>query len=362
MPVPGQTAVSRPLHLVLHIGTRKTGTSSLQFFLRDNRRRLIDLGHLYPESPGRARHERFGLFLKSDEELKRSIEWHRQRYARPSRFRQSFRQRLLREIEESGLSNVLLSDEILFESSDFALQRLGRFTRRYAESLRVVVYLRRQDDYLTSLYQQEVKTGEVRRLDSWVRQEPTDGYDYHARLRTWRRLVGPTDMVVRRFEPGAWEGGSLHQDFLSAVGINARADELEQTPDRNESLDAESVELLRLLNVYRVENHDAVVGLVDNREMVKRLVRASDGPSVTLPESTLDDFMSRWTASNEAVAHEFLGNGTGELFHGPRKSRNVTTEQRLDPDRLDHFIDLLDLPEPWHLPLRRLAEREAGRR
>jgi hypothetical protein len=69
--------------------------------------------------------------------------------------------------------------------------------------------------------------------------------------------------------------------------------------------------------------------------------------------------MEQWEASNRAVAREFLGDETGQLFRAPRKTRNTTTEQRLDPARLDHFITLLELPERMHSPLRRLVEREA---
>ena len=44
---------SKRLALTLHIGTGKTGTTSLQSFLRQNRPRLADAGWLYPRSPGR---------------------------------------------------------------------------------------------------------------------------------------------------------------------------------------------------------------------------------------------------------------------------------------------------------------------
>jgi hypothetical protein len=59
------------------------------------------------------------------------------------------------------------------------------------------------------------------------------------------------------------------------------------------------------------------------------------------------------------VALDFLGDASGELFHTPRKTRDTTTEQHLDPARLDHFLTLLELPERVHTPLRRLVEREA---
>jgi hypothetical protein len=73
----------------------------------------------------------------------------------------------------------------------------------------------------------------------------------------------------------------------------------------------------------------------------------------------LDAFMERWEESNRAVAREFLGDEKGQLFRAPRKTHDTTTEQRLDPARLDHFLGLLELPKRMHTPLRRLVEREA---
>lgn len=355
------TPLSRPLDLVVHIGTGKTGTSSLQFFMRDNRDRLLELGHLYPRSPGGARHGRLSLFVKSDEEVLSAPNWSRQKESDPAGFRKAFRRRLFSEIEASGVSRVILSDEVLYGCSDPALQRLREFTGRIARSLRLVVYLRRQDDQMVSRYQQMVKTGEVRRLAEWAQQDMARIYDYHARLRTWSRLLEPTEFVVRRFERDRFVDGSLHQDFLDAVGVDVRADELEQVPDRNESLDAESVEFLRLVNLHRVENEAARVGVIDNRKLVRQLAEASTGSVITLPDRVLDEFMGLWAEANRAVAREFVGDETGELFRMPRRSGNTTTEQRFDPGRLDDFVTRLDLPEQWHAPLRRLAEREASR-
>jgi hypothetical protein len=353
----GRTAT---LDLVLHIGSGKTGTSSIQTFLNRNRDRLADLGHLYPKTPGVTRHIRLGLFIRPDDALDDYIGWHRQCASSPEAFRRTFRRRLFREINESGLSRVLFSDEALYGSSRESLRRLSRFTHRIAGSLRLVVYLRRQDDHLASRYQQRVKIGETKRLSDWVNEpDLSDAYDYDARLRMWERLLDPDEFVVRRFERDSFVDGSLLQDFLDASGVDARAEEMAQGPSRNISLDAESVEFLRILNLYRVENEAARVGLIDNRKLVTRLVEQTRGPVLTLPTAALDEFMERWEEGNRAVAERYLHDGTGELFRMPRKTDNITSDQHLDPDRLNHFRTVLELPEQLHAPLRQLVEREA---
>jgi hypothetical protein len=352
--------LSRPLDLVLHIGSGKAGSTSIQFFLRDNRERLSQLGVLYPKSPGQARHSQLSLFVKSADELQTAPEWPRQKQSDPAEFRKAFRRRLFSEIERSGLSKVLLSDEVLFGSSVSALRRLRRFTDRIADNLRVVVYLRRQDDHMVSRYQQGVKIGWVQRLADWAREDMTSLYDYHTRLRTWQRLLEPSALVVRRFESDAFVDGSLFTDFLVAAGIEGKLDAIDTGPRRNTSLDAESVEFLRLLNLYRVENEGAVPGVIDNRAVTRRLAAASHGPSLTLPGRLLDDFMAVWEEPNRRVAREFLGDEEGRLFRTPRKTTDTTTVQMLEPDRLDHFFTLVELPEYLHAPLRLLAEREAN--
>jgi hypothetical protein len=354
-----RSPLSKPRDVVLHIGTGKTGTSSVQFFLRDNRERLLELGYLYPKSPGGARHGRLSLFIKSDEELLDSPNWLRQNRSDPVRFRRAFRRRLFSEIESSGVSRVLLSDEVLFMQPDRALKRLRHLTDRIAQSLRLVVYLRRQDDHMVSRYQQGVKIGWVMRLREWAQEDMSSLYDYHARLRTWRRLLEPTELVVRRFEPDSFVDGSLYQDFLDAAGIEVRVKDLEVVPRRNESLDAECVEFLRLLNLHRVENEGETPGVIDNRHLVKRLSETSTGPVLTLPAAFLDTFMAQWEESNRRVALDILSDESGQLFHLPRKTRDCTTRQHLDPSRLDHFLDVAEIPERVHAPLRRLAEREA---
>jgi hypothetical protein len=352
---------TEPLDVVLHIGSGKTGTSSIQHFLHTNRARLADLGYLYPKTPGRLRHIRLGLSLLANEALPDSPDRRQvERFASPEAFRRAFRRRLFREINQSGLSQLVLSDEGLWGLPDDALPRLSRFTRRIAGSFRVVVYLRRQDDHLVSRYQQVVKLNETRRLvDRMEQVEWSRTYDYHSRIRTWRRLVEPDEFVIRRFERDSFVDRSLLQDFLTAAGIDARADELEGVEPHNESLDAESVEFLRILNLLRVEEPTLAPLVGGNFPLIPRLAIASTGPTLTLPTQTLDTFMAQWEESNRRVAVEMLGDESGQLFHGPRRTRNRTTEQHLDPGRLEHFLTLLELPEQVHAPLRTLVERES---
>ncbi len=349
--------------VVLHVGMGKTGTSSLQARLHRNRGRLAKRGVLYPASPGKRRHIRLGLAMQPNEHSPRtSVDWRRQQVSTPAELRPMFEDALFEELAGSRASRVLLSDEALFGAAHDGIRNLRELLDRVARSVRVVVYLRRQDDHACSRYQQVVKrSGEVRRLSERVEEMDLSAvYDYHSRLVAWRDLMHPDELVVRTFEKDRFLGGSLFQDFLDATGIGIDPEELGEGPTRNESLDAESVEFLRLFNIHHRDLGETP-GLSSTTQIIRSLERASSGPTLTLPADQLDGFMAKWEESNRAVARDFAPDGPETLFVSERKVRGTTTEQHLDPARLDHFFEVLDLPAEVHAPMRAIAEREAGR-
>ncbi len=335
----------------------------MQSFLDRNRGRLADVGWLYPRSLGRTRHVPFGLWTRSDQELDVAFREGRpgtRRFEGPEQLRREVPARLFSEVRRTGLGRVLLSDEALYASSEPALERLRLLLDEHASEVRLICYLRRQDELLVSHYQQVVKAQATRTLVERVAERdlsPT--YDYDARLRTWLRVIDPEELVVRRFERDRFRNGSLYDDFVSAAGLGISTDDV-PPQEHNESLDAESVEFLRLLNLYRRE-HGHPPGLPENRQLVPTLARLSTGPTLTLPDAELDRFMARWTDSNERVARELLGERDGVLFDARASGGSTTTEQRLDPARLDRFLEALEALPPWiEAALRRIAVREAA--
>jgi hypothetical protein len=354
--------VAHPVDVVLHIGTGKTGTTTLQSVLGRSRSTLLAGGILYPRAFGGTRHLRFGFFVQPDPQLVRSPEWLRAGNADtdPADFRRVVRRRLRREITPD-VQRILISEESLYRRNAATIARVRQFTEARGGSVRVVIYLRRQDDHLASNYQQVVKGGGIARFDQWVGSDMQYMYDYHRHLARWRDHLGPATFVVRTFEPERFLRGSLVADFLDAAGLDVDETQLAPVERYNESLCAEAVEVLRILNLYRVESHGAQAGLIINIDYTRRLHQV-DGPLLTLPAADLDHFQAQWEACNRAVAREFLDKPDGELFAARRREVRTTTEQVLDPARLDDYFTLLEIPEDQHAAIRAIAEREAAHR
>ncbi|MCL2542707.1 MAG: hypothetical protein FWE71_09665 [Nocardioidaceae bacterium] len=348
----------RQPEVVLHIGSGKTGTSGIQGFLARRREALLRAGVLYPEAMGAARHLHLSQSVRPDEHLLRSLVWRRGSYADPSSYRQQHREALDREVAAARPERILFSDEGLYSLGPEPLARLRTLLDAYAGARTVLVYLRPQDEHLVSRYQQSVKTGLTERLADFAEGDHAHLYDYEHRLAQWAAAMDPARIVVRRFQPAAFVGGSPLTDFLDATGLD-----LDPGPAahrrQNDSLDAESVELLRLLNLDAVEHSDERPGSIDNRALVDVLLQRPRGAVLTLPEATMERFAARWADGNAAVARRYLGTDT--LFApADRSSRTTTTEQRLSPDRADALLDGLAVPSERRARVRAIAEREAG--
>lgn len=350
--------------LTLHMGSGKTGTSSIQAMLDQRRPDLLSTGVLYPLTPGRTRHVRLGLSLRTDQQLAGQPSWPQQQYDDPAAFRAWFRDALLREITDSDATEVLMSDEALYGSNQAMLDQLrdlvDAVTEDQRHSLRLLVYLRRQDDHLVSRYQQVIKTGETRRLTQRMAETDFAGvYDYAGRLRLWQRRLSPTAILVRPFERAGFAGGSLLTDFVHTAGLDLPT-QSDPVGERNASLDAETVEFLRLVNLAKCDGALPGWQVRDQRQLADHLASISTGPTLSLPTQVLEQFMEPWVEGNRAVAREFLPDHADELFQAPRKSAGTTTDQRLDPQRAEEILSSVALPERAHPAIRALAMREAS--
>lgn len=347
------------MDIYLHIGSGKTGTSSIQNLLSVNRDTLAARGYLYPQSPGRERHTRMGFYGRNDASLQRMPNWPRFGKGTPDEFRERFAQEFVTELSECGLDRVILSDEGMYGLKPVEIERLRALLERVADNVHVIVYLRRQDDHLISRYQQVVKTGETRTLAEHVEVDLSETYDYLKRLNRWADRLQPTSFTVRRFERGSFVGGDLIHDFLSLVGLDDALDELESPPPGvNASLDADAVKFLRLWNLKRVKFNDATPGNMNNRRHIPVLSELSTGPVLTLPEDVLDRWMAQWDEVNQAVARDYLGDESGVLFRDPRRTRNVTTDPRLSARARERILCRFDVPLRAKNQLRELTEQQ----
>jgi len=193
--------------VALHIGIHKTGSKTLQAFLRHNAPILHELGFHLPKA---------GCIDPEVSSNAHNIAWELldipQHVAAAGTWLQ-----LLREIEESASRTTILSAEDFEFLDDDAVERIARDLRRYKTS--AIVYLRRHDHLFVSEYAHLLRDGTtVVSFDDWLKVSALDPrYDYRGLLERWEKRG--FELIVRSFESEIFRHRELSLDFLDALGV-----------------------------------------------------------------------------------------------------------------------------------------------
>ncbi|HEV7266704.1 MAG TPA: tetratricopeptide repeat protein [Falsiroseomonas sp.] len=297
--------------LILHIGQSKTGTSSIQRVLGARRAALAALGVCYPLSPGWANH---GLLPASLVPVERLGHFHPNVWegmppaARLARFRADFAAELaaipantrLLLISAEQMFGLLDTEESLGALRDLLAPRVG--------SVRVVMYLRRQDSHFASGYTQALRVGHVGPpVLPPGGPEQLRGYDYDAILDLWARVFGEAAMQPRVFEPESLLNRDVVDDFLAFCGIEL--DVAKDDPDRqsNLSLTPGGIDLVRAMAEALT---DAPGGLNGASPLWRRFVAAANehlpGRGWKPAPTEAAAFLARFAAVNEAVRRRWF--------------------------------------------------------
>lgn len=187
--------------LILHIGANKTGSSAVQSFLRLNFKTLRSLGYRVPD-------RELGLTDKITGEHVFATQGFINR-AEPTGLAGK-----LASLMQAPESTVIVSAENLSNGQNFqyfnpALQGLN---------CKVILYIRRQDELLTSSWQQWNSKREVdfnawlilalQRLGHWKRC--IDG---------WESVVGAGNVMLRLFQRSDLVNADVVDDFISLLGL-----------------------------------------------------------------------------------------------------------------------------------------------
>jgi hypothetical protein len=243
--------------LVLHIGTEKTGTTTLQRFLHSNRQRLLGDGWTVPTSLGEPDQRRLAAICNDDSFVDAFL----RRYgladpAARAEARAKWTEHFAKEVAAATTPNMVISSEHLssrlFTASE--MDRLCRFLAPHFEAIDVVVYLREPLAAALSLLSTQVQVGDPNGTlpppptawgegndRSWI-----SVCDHRQTLQRWEAAF-PGRLNVRIFEPDTLAEGSILSDFRSILGIAGNSGYVE--PERaNESLGATGIALLAALN------------------------------------------------------------------------------------------------------------------
>jgi hypothetical protein len=317
--------------LIIHIGYHKTATTTLQRFLTDNVKVLAKHGVLYPKS-GRADGETHGLLAN---------------LLKPENNRESDGlecwKKLDNELAQFQGHTAILSSECFLESRKIP-PVIARLSSNY--NVKIVVYLRRQDHWIQSVYN-EVVADSMRRHVGSIKdlREYRDGWlEYDKILALWQESFGPGSLVVRPFEKGQFRGNDVRLDFLHALGLDFQP-ELKLNGSRsqsNPSMPPELVEFLRRCNLIAMTypQHQELVGAM--REVGLHWNGAQLPTNAWISGADKQDLVKQFDDCNRRLGRDYGANATN-LFQEawPQASGSALGDELLGPELQHEIFDKL---------------------
>jgi hypothetical protein len=242
--------------VVLHIGTEKTGSTSLQQFLSQHSDDLQRSGLWPARCAGLASSRLLATVClpatdHEDDHLLALTDG-------SQAARADLRHRFLRDLRQE-LTSLPPGGRLVF-SSEHLHARLRRsedvqrlrtlLLEAGAGPVQVVVYLRDPVALAESLYSTWIRSG---RTDRGLPADPADGNvrylcDHPATLARWRLVFGDGAVQARLFKPQALVGGRVESDFLALLGCDPGAGPGAGAPRANPSLAPWGLEVLRRWN------------------------------------------------------------------------------------------------------------------
>ncbi len=303
----------------ISIGTPKTGTTALQTFMRKNDGEMRKQGYCYPLLTlgiSGLYKDRNGQFLIYESKQENKEEHQAQ-----------IKEKAYQQLGELAKKypNIVLSDEQIWyrcrKEENFWSKVIEDFRKIDCE-VKVIVYLRRQDLLIQSLWNQSIK---MFRKGTMTFQEAMDNnyfryfpMDYYENLKFIEKDLGKENIIVRPYERGRFEGEehSIFSDFFQSVGLHLTDDFDREESTRNLGLEGNFIEIKRLIN-----------GVPEYRKMRDFLSRPVLYASTWHSEQGHHEkegmfryeeqvaYLEQFQESNQKVAEEYLGRKGEPLFY-----------------------------------------------
>ena len=207
------------MRCILHIGTEKTGSTSLQTALSVNREYLSERGIFYSKAAGRLNSRALAAAFchySSDDYLARlGIEDTTQHI--------SWRNNLLDKIREEVVTAQTGHDTFLLSSEHFSsrlvseeqIASLKSFLLTLFADFDVACYLRRQDRMAVSRHNEVLRAGFAEPILPNVQASDSLPllFDFEALLRRWSKLAGQSALKPRIYDKKALVDGDVVDDF-----------------------------------------------------------------------------------------------------------------------------------------------------
>ena len=303
------------MRLILHIGTEKTATTTIQHFLYQSRAALAEKGIVLSDVLGSPNNRKLPAYYQSDIRLdeffrKRQIRTIQQKEAFFDGFEDEFRGEVAA-LAKTADCMVITSEHLRSALQDPGdIQKLHGLLAPLFSEIRVVCYFREQSAMVKSLYSTGIKSGVTKTFDEVLLEcTPQEHrYNYHASFSKWAAVFGMDNMQARLFQKDQLFQGDICADFLQIVDPQLTVGDFDPLlGNMNESLGYRGIELGRINNVVNAKYHADGAHSLARRRVLGAIMKTGMAQQGGLDVSAAPEIHAAFDASNRAFAKAFLG-------------------------------------------------------
>jgi len=298
---------------IIHIGTPRTGTTSIQDFLGKNREVLKKQGIFIPtSSAGWCTGNQVDLAAVACDPTKWAggACWFTTML--PAGYTTTDQDKLWEECRHKIIANCTEDDQVIFSCEQLVffdkheIERVKTLLGSTFEDITVIMYFRRQPEYLLSSHYIYVCIGETKNVFDFHNQHPMD---YREIVKRWS-LFGKDKIKIRLFDKQEFYDNDLLTDFAHAVGFEMAG--LERVEKTNEAMGSAETEFLRLINFHiprRLDpnnynlDHDYLAKLLQSRNRKDNEASKKNFP---LTQGKAKQILEQCREGNDWIAREYL--------------------------------------------------------
>lgn len=309
---------------ILHIGAGKTGSTAIQHALSFNTKKLEEAGFIYPRilsvnrTYGWINHNQLAYALFN---------------GRPTADLAAMSSHL-DSLATTG-KTIILSAEVFYmrplesrytnhinyirEKRD-AILRTCDLLKSFDE-VKIVCYVRRQDLWFESRYNQRVKTRKNVGMSFKEFLAGIQERHFAEQLDLWAEVFGQQNIIVRPYEKGQLCNGNVVDDFAKIlgrlpVGCLSLAPENQSTV--NPRLSRDALEFSQIIYRLDLDPRETIIWLQALWRVSKDMMLAHGEPAAwqrLIEFNERKRLLDQYTDTNQYVAKKYLGRCDGSLFY-----------------------------------------------
>ena len=227
----------------IHIGMPKTGSTSIQHTMFENRATLLTWNINYLSLGRNHAGPLMGLLSDEPHKYTRNIRHRLDTPQKANLHSEVIRQRLIKALSNNRSTKLVISGEAFSTATPDEIYRLKELLEPFSSGYRIIVYVRDPYEFANSAALQRIKGGAT-----FENSEGHIPFPKYRRIRTHIAAFGRDNVDIRIFDRDRFVGNDLMADFLDALGEPPEKKNELKTVSANHSLSHEAAIILSEIN------------------------------------------------------------------------------------------------------------------